>query len=377
MTILDSKSQTRPITEEGDFLQIKSIDHVHFYVGNAKHAMYYWWKGFGFKPVAYSGLETGNREYASYVLESGTARFVVSAPYGPSSPLAAHHMVHGDGVKVIALQVEDVEKAWKETTSRGGKSAWAPREEKDDHGIFRTSAIYTYGETLHVFVDRDDYKGVFAPTYRPITDKAAESTGLASIDHIVGNVQLGKMNDWVKFYHEVMGFRQLLHFDDKDISTEYSALMSKVMSNGNGRVKFPINEPAEGKKKSQIEEYLDYYLTPGAQHIAIATGNILETVTQLKARGIEFLRVPDTYYEMLPERVGSIKEDLKAIHDLGILVDRDDEGYLLQIFSRPIQDRPTMFVEIIQRRGAQGFGKGNFKALFESLELEQERRGNL
>jgi len=377
MTILDSKSQTRPITEEGDFLQIKSIDHVHFYVGNAKHAMYYWWKGFGFKPVAYSGLETGNREYASYVLESGTARFVVSAPYGPSSPLAAHHMVHGDGVKVIALQVEDVEKAWKETTSRGGKSAWTPREEKDDHGIFRTSAIYTYGETLHVFVDRDDYKGVFAPTYRPITDKAADSTGLASIDHIVGNVQLGKMNDWVKFYHEVMGFRQLLHFDDKDISTEYSALMSKVMSNGNGRVKFPINEPAEGKKKSQIEEYLDYYLTPGAQHIAIATGNILETVTQLKARGIEFLRVPDTYYEMLPERVGSIKEDLKAIHDLGILVDRDDEGYLLQIFSRPIQDRPTIFVEIIQRRGAQGFGKGNFKALFESLELEQERRGNL
>lgn len=377
MTKLVSKSESRPITEEGDFLQIKSIDHVHFYVGNAKHAMYYWWKGFGFKPVAYSGLETGNREYASYVLESGTARFVVSAPYGPSSPLAAHHMVHGDGVKVIALQVEDVEKAWKETTSRGGKSAWTPREEKDDHGIFRTSAIYTYGETLHVFVDRDDYKGVFAPTYRPITDKAAESTGLASIDHIVGNVQLGKMNDWVKFYHEVMGFRQLLHFDDKDISTEYSALMSKVMSNGNGRVKFPINEPAEGKKKSQIEEYLDYYLTPGAQHIAIATGNILETVTQLKARGIEFLRVPDTYYEMLPERVGSIKEDLKAIHDLGILVDRDDEGYLLQIFSRPIQDRPTIFVEIIQRRGAQGFGKGNFKALFESLELEQERRGNL
>jgi len=377
MTKLASKSDPRPITEEGDFLQIKSIDHVHFYVGNAKHAMYYWWKGFGFKPVAYSGLETGNREYASYVLESGTARFVVSAPYGPSSPLAAHHMVHGDGVKVIALQVEDVEKAWKETTSRGGKSAWAPREEKDDHGIFRTSAIYTYGETLHVFVDRDDYKGVFAPTYRPITDKVAESTGLASIDHIVGNVQLGKMNDWVRFYHEVMGFRQLLHFDDKDISTEYSALMSKVMSNGNGRVKFPINEPAEGKKKSQIEEYLDYYLTPGAQHIAIATGNILETVTQLKARGIEFLRVPDTYYEMLPERVGSIKEDLKAIHELGILVDRDDEGYLLQIFSRPIQDRPTMFVEIIQRRGAQGFGKGNFKALFESLELEQERRGNL
>ena len=377
MTKLASKSDSRPITEEGDFLQIKSIDHVHFYVGNAKHAMYYWWKGFGFKPVAYSGLETGNREFASYVLESGTARFVVSAPYSPSSPLAAHHMLHGDGVKGIAMQVDDVEKAWRETTSRGGKSAWAPREEKDDHGIFRTSAIYTYGETQHVFVDRDDYKGVFAPTYRPITDKAAESTGLASIDHIVGNVQLGKMNEWVNFYHQVMGFRQLLAFDDKDISTEYSALMSKVMTNGNGRVKFPINEPAEGKKKSQIEEYLDYYLTPGAQHIAIATGDILKTVDELKSRGIEFLRVPDTYYEMLPDRVGSIKEDMKAIHDLGILVDRDDEGYLLQIFSKPIQERPTMFIEVIQRHGAQGFGKGNFKALFESIEMEQERRGNL
>lgn len=376
MTKLVFKPESRPITEEGDFLQIKSIDHVHFYVGNAKHAMYYWWKGFGFKPVAYSGLETGNREFASYVLEAGTARLVVSAPYAPSSPLAAHHMVHGDGVKVIAMEVEDVESAWKETTARGGKSAWAPREEKDEFGIFRTSAIYTYGETLHVFVDRDDYKGAFAPTYRPF-ERKAESAGLAAIDHIVGNVQLGKMNDWVRFYHEVMGFRQLLAFDDKDISTEYSALMSKVMSNGNGRVKFPINEPAEGRKKSQIEEYLDYYLTPGAQHIAIATGDILKTVTELRERGIEFLRVPDTYYEILPERVGSIKEDLKAIHDLGILVDRDDEGYLLQIFSRPIQDRPTMFVEIIQRRGAQGFGKGNFKALFESLELEQERRGNL
>jgi 4-hydroxyphenylpyruvate dioxygenase len=274
------------------------------------------------------------------------------------------------------MEVEDVESAWRETTARGGKSAWAPREEKDEFGIFRTSAIYTYGETLHVFVDRGDYKGTFAPTYRPF-ERKAESAGLAAIDHIVGNVQLGKMNDWVRFYHEVMGFRQLLAFDDKDISTEYSALMSKVMSNGNGRVKFPINEPAEGRKKSQIEEYLDYYLTPGAQHIAIATGDILKTVTELRERGIEFLRVPDTYYEILPERVGSIKEDLKAIHDLGILVDRDDEGYLLQIFSRPIQDRPTMFIEIIQRRGAKGFGKGNFKALFESIELEQERRGNL
>ena len=315
-------TETRPITEEADFLQIKSVDHIHFYVGNAKHAMYYWWKAFGFKPVAYSGLETGNRDFASYMLESGQARFVVSAPYTPSSSLAAHHMVHGDGVKVIALGVDDAEKAWKETTSRGGKSAWAPREEKDDFGIYRTSAIYTYGETVHMFVDRSDYKGLFAPTYKPIKYEA-QSTGLAAIDHMVGNVQLGKMNHWVNFYHQVMGFRQLLHFDDKDISTEYSALMSKVMQNGNGRVKFPINEPAEGRRKSQIEEYLDYYLSPGVQHIAIITGDILQTVEHLRGKGVEFLRVPDTYYEMLPERVGKIKEDMKAIHDLGILVDRE------------------------------------------------------
>jgi 4-hydroxyphenylpyruvate dioxygenase len=371
-----SKADERPMTEEGDFLQIKSIDHVQFYVGNAKHTMYYWWKGFGFKPVAYSGLETGKREYASYVLESGQTRFVVSGAYHPSSPVAAHHMVHGDGVKVIALEVEDVEQAWKATTNRGAKSAWAPREEKDSNGILRTSGIYTYGETVHTFVDRSDYHGAFAPTFKAL-EYETNSAGLAALDHIVGNVQLGKMDHWVKFYHHVMGFRQLMHFDDKDISTEYSALMSKVMQNGNGRVKFPINEPAEGRRKSQIEEYLDYYLTPGAQHVAILTGDILATVEKLRQNGIEFLRVPDTYYEILPERVGTIKEDLKAIQELGILVDRDDEGYLLQIFTRPIQDRPTMFIEIIQRHGSQGFGKGNFKALFESIELEQERRGNL
>jgi 4-hydroxyphenylpyruvate dioxygenase len=371
------KSDSRPLTEEGDFLPIKSVDHVHFYVGNAKHAMYFWWKEFGFKPVAYSGLETGNRDFASYVMESGQARFVVSAPYTPSSALAAHHMLHGDGVKVIALEVDDVEKAWKEATSRGGKSAWAPREEKDDHGIFRTSAIYTYGETLHTFIDRSDYNGPFAPTYRAIEGKEAANTGIAAIDHIVGNVQLGKMNQWVDFYHQVMGFRLLRHFDDKDISTEYSALMSKVVQNGNGRVKFPINEPAEGKKKSQIEEYLDYYFTPGVQHIALITGDILDTVQKLRANGVEFLRVPDTYYELLPDRVGKIEEDYKAIQELGVLADRDDEGYLLQIFSRPIQDRPTMFIEIIQRHGSQSFGKGNFKALFESIEMEQQRRGNL
>ncbi|MCW5878609.1 MAG: 4-hydroxyphenylpyruvate dioxygenase [Anaerolineales bacterium] len=372
------QTETRPMTEEGDHLQIQAIDHLHFYVGNAKQAMYWWWKGFGFKPVAYSGLETGNRQSASYVLESGKIRFVVSAPYGPSHEIAGHHMTHGDGVKTIAIQVKDVEEAWKATTSRGGQSAWAPREEKDEFGVYRTSAIHTYGEVLHVFVDRSGYKGPFAPGYKPLEGYEAQSTGLAAIDHIVGNVQLGKMDYWVNFYHRVMGFRQLQHFDDQDISTEYSALMSKVMENGNGRIKFPINEPAEGKKKSQIEEYLDYYLTPGVQHIAIATGDIIETMTQLKANGIEFLRVPDAYYDLLPERVGDIvKEPLDKINELGILVDRDDEGYLLQVFSRPVQDRPTSFVEVIQRHGSRGFGKGNFKALFEALELEQGRRGNL
>ena len=369
-------SDIRPITEEGDFLQIKSIDHVHFWVGNARQALYYWWKGFGFKPVAYSGLETGNRRYASYVLESGNIRFVVSAAYSPSDEIAAHHLLHGDGVKVIAIEVGDVVQAHEATTFRGAISAWSPRTETDHFGELRTAAIRTYGEVLHVFVDRSAYRGPFAPTYRPL-DLPAEPAGLAAVDHIVGNVQLGKMDYWVNFYHQVMGFRQLLHFDDQDISTEYSALMSKVMQNGNGGVTSPINEPAEGKKKSQIEEYLDYYLTPGVQHIAMSTGDILSAIRTLKARGIEFLRVPDSYYETLPARVGKIKEPMDAIRELGILVDRDDEGYLLQVFSRPIQDRPTAFIEVIQRQGSRGFGKGNFKALFEALELEQDRRGNL
>ncbi|MCL4257161.1 MAG: 4-hydroxyphenylpyruvate dioxygenase [Anaerolineales bacterium] len=371
------QTETRPMTEEGDFLPIQGIDHLHFYVGNAKQAMHYWWKGLGFKPVAYSGLETGNREFASYVLESGKIRVVVSAAYGPSHEMAGHHLAHGDGVKVVALQVEDVEKAFKETTSRGGQAAWAPREEKDEFGILRTSAIHTYGEVLHVFVDRSEYKGPFAPGYQP-HEREANSAGLAAVDHIVGTVQLGNMTHWVNFYHKVMGFRQLQHFDDQDISTEYSALMSKVMENGNGRIKLPINEPADGKRRSQIEEYLDYYLGPGVQHLALSTGDIIETITQLKENGIEFLRVPDEYYTMLPERVGDIvKEPLDKINELGILVDRDDEGYLLQVFSRPIQDRPTSFIEVIQRRGSRGFGKGNFKALFEALEAEQDRRGNL
>jgi 4-hydroxyphenylpyruvate dioxygenase len=376
MVVAKQQEETRPMTEEGDFLQIKNIDHLHFWVGNAKQAMYYWWKGFGFKPVAYSGLETGNREFASYVLESGHIRYVVSAPYMPTSEIAAHQLVHGDGVKAIALEVDDVEEAYVQTTQRGAAGVYAPREERDKNGILRTAAIRTYGEVLHVFVDRSDYTGPFAPTYRPLDLKAAP-TGLAAIDHIVGNVPLGKMNHWVDYYHQVMGFRQLIHFDDKDISTEYSALMSKVMQNGSGRIKFPINEPAEGKKKSQIEEFLDYYLGPGVQHIALATGDIISTVQTLVANGIEFLRVPEPYYQQLPERIGDIKESLDTIHDLGILVDRDDEGYLLQIFSKPLQDRPTAFIEVIQRRGSRGFGKGNFKALFEALEIEQELRGNL
>lgn len=372
----DLATADRPITEEADFLQIKSIDHIGFWVGNAKQAMYHWWKGFGFKPVAYSGLETGNRRSASYVLESGKIRFVVTAAYSPTDEIAAHQMLHGDGVKHVALGVEDVEQAYRATTERGAVGVWEPKESRDEHGIFRSSAIRTYGEVLHVFVDRADYNGPFAPGYSAL-ELPAESAGLAAVDHVVGNVQLGKMNEWVNFYHRVMGFRQLQHFDDQDIGTEYSALMSKVMSDGSGRVKFPINEPAEGKRKSQIEEYLDYYLSPGVQHIAMATGDILNTVETLRSQGIEFLRVPDEYYDIMSERVGSIDEPWEAIAKLGILVDRDDEGYLLQIFSRPIQDRPTSFIEVIQRHGSRGFGKGNFKALFEALEQEQQRRGNL
>lgn len=371
-----TETTTRPMTEEGDYIEIKSIDHIHFWVGNALHSMYYWWKGFGFKPVAYSGLETGNRGFASYVLESGHIRLVVSAPYSPTSEMAAHHLLHGDGVKVVAFEVDDVHKAFGEAVGRGAKPAWAPKEEIDETGALHTAAIHTYGEVLHVFVDRAHYGGPFAPTYRKL-NMEVDPAGLAAIDHIVGNVQLGKMNTWVNFYHQVLGFRQLQHFSDEQISTEYSALMSKVMQNGSGRVKLPINEPAEGRRKSQVEEYLDYYMGPGVQHLALATGDIMQTVQTLKARGIQFLRVPDSYYDVLPGRVGEIKESLEEIRELGILVDRDDEGYLLQIFSRPIQDRPTAFIEVIQRHGSRSFGIGNFKALFEALEEEQARRGNL
>lgn len=367
----------RPMHEEADLFKINAVDHLEFWVGNAKQSVFFW-KALGFKPVAYSGLETGNRRFASWVIEQGQIRFVLSTPYSPHDEMAAHHLLHGDGVKTIAMEVEDVEAAWRETTSRGAQGRQPPTESRDEHGVIRAAVIQGYGQTLFQFIDRSEYAGAFKPTYKPLPEAAAvQSTGLAAIDHIVGNVELGKMNYWVNWFHKAMGFRQIVHYDDKVIHTEYSALMSKVMGNGNGRIKFPINEPAEGKKKSQIEEYLDYYLGPGVQHIAMITGDIVTTVRHLRSRGIEFLRVPQAYYDALPDRVGQIKEKYEDIAELGILADRDDEGYLLQIFTRPIQDRPTVFLEVIQRRGARGFGVGNFKALFESIEIEQAKRGNL
>lgn len=378
MAIKDLPATTeKPIDQEDDFLTINAIDHIEFWVGNALQSNFFW-KQWGLKPTAYSGFETGNRRYASYVLEQSQIRFVLSTPYSPHDEMAAHTMLHGDGVKAIAMEVDDVESAYRETTLRGAKGVQAPIETKDEFGMLRTAEIAGYGQTIFRFIDRSDYTGSFRPTYKPLPeDKTVKSSGLAAVDHIVGNVELGKMNYWVEWFHQTMGFRQIVHYDDKVIHTEYSALMSKVMGNGNGRIKFPINEPAEGRKKSQIEEFLDYYIGAGVQHIALITGDIIKTVRELRERGLEFLRVPDAYYASLPERMGKIKESYDDIAELGILADKDDEGYLLQIFSRPIQDRPTMFMEVIQRRGARGFGVGNFKALFESIEIEQGKRGNL
>lgn len=369
----------RPIDREADFLVIQDVDHIEFYVGNAFQAAYFWQTAFGFEPVAYRGLETGSRDAVTHVLQQGKIRLAFTGSYRPDSAIAAHQLLHGDGVKVVAFRVKDAEQAFRATVERGAQPVEEPTEQRDEHGTVRTSAIATYGDTIHRFVERDDYRGPFLPGFGPARPGAAAASpvGLAHVDHMVGNVQLGKMNHWVQFYHRVMGFRLLQHFDDEAISTEYSALMSKVMQNGTGRIKLPINEPAEGRRKSQIEEYLDYYRGPGVQHIAMSTGDIIGAVRELTRRGVSFLRVPDAYYDLLPDRVGSIREDLEAIRELGILVDRDDEGYLLQIFSRPLQDRPTLFVELIERHGSQGFGVGNFKALFESLEVEQARRGNL
>ncbi len=361
-----------------DFLPLNGTDYVEFYVGNAKQAAHFYKTAFGFQSLAYAGPETGVKDRASYVLVQNKLRFVLTTPLNPDSDIARHITEHGDGVKVLALWVDDARSAFEETVKRGAKPYLEPVTEEDEFGTVVRSGIHIYGDTVHLFIERKNYSGPFLPGYKEWkTSYNPTETGLLYVDHCVGNVGWNEMNTWVDFYENVMGFRNLLSFDDKDISTEYSALMSKVMSNGNGRVKFPINEPAEGKKKSQIEEYLDFYRGPGVQHVAIATNNIIETVTALQDRGIEFLKVPESYYATLLDRVGHIDEDLLPLKQLGILVDRDDEGYLLQIFTKPLEDRPTVFFEIIQRKGAKSFGKGNFKALFESIEREQALRGNL
>lgn len=362
-----------------DFLPLQGTDYVEFYVGNAKQAAHYYMNAFGFQAAAYAGPETGLKDRVSYVLKQQKLTFVLTSSLRPGTPVAEHVEKHGDGVKVLALRVDDARQAWEETTTRGGRSCKDPETLKDESGEVIISGIHTYGEVLHIFIERKNYAGAFMPGFRvwsPTHFKTSE-TGLMYVDHCVGNVGWNQMNPWVKFYEEVMGFRNILSFDDTDISTEYSALMSKVMSNGNGYVKFPINEPAEGKKKSQVEEYLEFYQGEGVQHVAMATNDIVHTVTELRNRGVEFLQVPDTYYNDLLDRVGHIDEDLEPLKELGILVDRDNEGYLLQLFSKPVQDRPTLFYEIIQRKGAKSFGKGNFKALFEAIEREQEMRGNL
>ena len=361
-----------------DFLPLQGTDYVEFYVGNAKQAAHFYKTAFGFQSLAYAGPETGVKDRASYVVRQNKLTFVFTTPLRSQNPLADHIYKHGDGVKVLALKVDDATDAWKQTTSRGGESYLEPLIISDEFGEMVLSGIHTYGETVHLFIERKNYTGIFMPGFRKWESKYnPPDTGLQYVDHCVGNVGWNQMNPWVKFYEDVMGFKNILSFDDNDISTEYSALMSKVMSNGNGFVKFPINEPAEAKKKSQVEEYLDYYDGEGCQHVALATNDIVKTVIDLQNRGIEFLKVPTSYYDDLLERVGYIEEDIHPLKELGVLVDRDEEGYLLQIFTKPIEDRPTLFFEIIQRKGAKSFGKGNFKALFEAIEREQDLRGNL
>jgi 4-hydroxyphenylpyruvate dioxygenase len=372
-TIAETSSNTTT-----DFLPLQGTDYVEFYVGNAKQAAHFYKTAFGFQSLAYAGPETGVKDRVSYVIRQNKLTFMLTTPLRTDNPIADHIYKHGDGVKVLALKVEDATDAWQQTTSRGGKSYMEPVTLKDENGEVIISGIHTYGETVHLFIERKNYSGVFMPGFKKWESSYNPTdTGLQYVDHCVGNVGWNQMNPWVKFYEDVMGFRNILSFDDNDISTEYSALMSKVMSNGNGYVKFPINEPAEGKKKSQVEEYLDFYNGEGVQHVAIATNNIIETVTELQKRGVEFLKIPASYYADVLDRVGKIDEDLAPLQELGILIDKDEEGYLLQIFSKPLEDRPTLFFEIIQRKGAKSFGKGNFKALFEALEREQDARGNL
>ncbi len=360
-----------------DFLPIKGYDHIEFYVGNAKQAAHFYDKTFGFRPVARRGLETGSRERGSYVMEQGNARFVFTDSYAPDSEITRFCSLHGDGVKAIALTVNDVEAAIRETKARGATVLKQPTAEEDEDGTIVTGEIKYAGDLVFRFVDRSNYRGAFAPGFAPIETHGSDSVGIVAIDHIVTNVFIGEMDYWAKWFENVMGFSNLLSFTDKDINTEYSALMSKVMENGTGKCKFPINEPAEGKRKSQIEEYLDYNCGPGVQHIAMNTGNIQETVVELRRRNIDFLRVPDTYYDYMQQRIGDVGEDWDKLRELGILLDKDDDGYLLQIFTVPVQDRPTLFYEVIERHGSRGFGIGNFKALFVSIEREQELRGNL
>lgn len=364
--------------EAKDFLPLNGTDYVEFYVGNAKQASHFYRTALGFQPLAYAGLETGLKDRVSYVLVQDKIRLVLTTPLGPESEVSDHIRKHGDGVKVIALWVDDAVSAFEETTKRGAKAYLKPQVLEDENGKIVRSGIHTYGDTVHIFVERKDYKGIFMPGFEKWDPEYKPApVGLKFIDHMVGNVGWGEMNVWADFYNRTMGFANLVTFDDKDISTQYTALMSKVMTNGNGRIKFPINEPAEGLKKSQIEEYLDFYGGPGCQHIAVATDNIIHTVGEMKKRGVDFLYVPGSYYDTVGDRVGEIDEDMKKLKELGIMVDRDEEGYLLQIFTKPVEDRPTLFFEIIQRKGALSFGKGNFKALFESIEAEQARRGTL
>ncbi len=375
---MSSETATEIKQTSTDFLPLLGTDYIEFYVGNAKQAAHFYKTAFGFQSLAYAGPETGVKDKASYVIRQNNLTFVLTTPMKAGNEIADHIYKHGDGVKVLALKVNDATSAWEETTKRGAKSYLQPTILNDDNGQVVLSGIHTYGETIHIFTERRNYAGVFMPGFKEWRSTYNPSgTGLLYVDHCVGNVGWNQMNPWVKFYEEVMGFKNILTFDDKDISTEYSALMSKVMSNGNGFVKFPINEPAKGKKKSQVEEYLEFYNGEGVQHVAIATNNIIETVTELQKRGIEFLKIPASYYATILDRVGHIDEDLTPLSKLGILIDRDEEGYLLQIFTKPVQDKPTLFFEIIQRKGAKSFGKGNFKALFEAIEKEQELRGNL
>ena len=373
------ETSTAPIQEKSiDFMPINGTDYVELYVSNAKQAAHYYKSAFGFQSLAYAGLETGLRDRESYVVVQDKIRLVLTSPLQSGTEVGKHIDTHGDGVKVTALWVDDATYAYEEAIKRGAKSYLVPETLSDKGGKVVRSGIHTYGEVVHIFVQRNEYTGVFMPGFKAWNPEyEAEPVGLKYVDHMVGNVELGKMNHWVKFYEDALGFKQILSFDDKDISTEYTALMSKVMSNGNGKIKFPINEPAPGLKKSQVDEYLKFYEGAGVQHIAVATDNIIQTVTDLRSRGVEFLKVPNSYYDVLSERVGTIDEDIEALRPLGVLVDRDDEGYLLQIFTKTVQSRPTMFFEIIQRKGATSFGKGNFKALFEALEREQELRGTL